>query len=139
MTGARSDRERWHAIMDALSDETAEMSDEAVLREFGAGADQDSNLVRSIIQASVGETGVTPYEATKAALDKDRNSALEPMLPETPERRRSLLELIMSGGHRWSDSATLAFRELNDPADFSDDEITGILEDLAELNDESDA
>lgn len=138
MTGARNDRERWHALMDALSDETAEMSDVMVLREFGADAGNESDLVRSIIQASIGDViEVTPYEATRAALEREKQNAREAVLPETPEQRRSLLELILSGGHRWSDSATLAFRELDDPANLSNEEIAGILEDLAELNDES--
>ncbi len=138
MTGARSDRERWHALMDALSDETAEMSDEMIVREYGSSAGQAADVVSNIIKESVGEVEVTPYEATKAALSAAKHRAKEVVLPETSEQRRSLLTLILAGGHRWSDSATLAFRELDDPSDLSDEEVTGILEDLAELNGEDD-
>lgn len=136
MTGARSDRERWHALMDALSDETAEMSDEMIVREYGSSASQSADTVSNIIRESVGEVEITPYEATRAALNEAKKNARGAALPETREQRRSLLTLILAGGHRWSNSATLAFRELDDPSDLSDEEITGILEDLAELNGE---
>ncbi|WP_133493435.1 hypothetical protein [Alcanivorax sp. 24] len=139
MTGARSDLERWHAVLDALSDETAEMSDKMIMREFGADADQTSSIVRNLIRHSVGDVNVTPYEATRDALDKEKFIIRESSLPRTAEERRSLLTLILTGGHRWSDSATLAFRELDDPSDLSDEEIAGILEDLAELNGEGDS
>lgn len=139
MSRARGDQERWHALMDALSQETLEMPDEIILREYGDEAAQDSELVKTIIQAAVGELEVSPYEATKASLDREKMNAKEPALPYTPEQRRSLLEHILGGGHPWSDSATLAFRELSDPADLTDDEVAGILEDLAELNNEDDA
>ena len=138
MSGARSDQERWHALLDALSDETAEMSDEMIMREFGANADQATDKMRSLIRDSVGDVDVTPYEATRTALNKEKADIRESSLPGTAEERRSLLIQILSGAHRWSDSATLAFRELEDPSDLSDEEITGILEDLAELNDEDD-
>lgn len=137
MTGARSDRQRWHALLDALSDETAEMSDEMITREFGANADQTSDRMKNLIRNSVGDVDVTPYEATRTALRKEKARIQEASLPETPEERRSLLTQILSGAHRWSDSATLAFRELDDPSDLSDEEIAGILEDLAELNGEN--
>jgi len=139
MTGGRSDQERWHALMDALSDETAAMSDEAILREFGGDADQASNLVRSIIHSAVGDVGVTPYEATKNALDREKENTPQSALPRTPAQRRSMLELILAGGHSWSNNATVAFRELGNTADLTDDEIIGILEDLADLNDDDDA
>jgi len=139
MTGGRSDQERWHALMDALSDETVAMPDEAILREFGSDADQASDLVRSIIHASVGDVEVTPYEATKAALDREKENTSQSALPRTPAQRRSMLELILTSGHSWSNNATVAFRELGNPADLTDDEIIGILEDLADLNDDDDA
>ncbi|MED5603133.1 MAG: hypothetical protein VX935_12015 [Pseudomonadota bacterium] len=138
MTGARGDQERWHAVLDALSDETAEMSDEMIIREFGTNADQTSDIVRSLIHHSVGDVNITPYEATRAALDSEKSHTREAALPKTPEERRSLLTRILSGEHRWSDSATLAFRELDNPSDLSDEEIVGILEDLADLNGEDD-
>lgn len=65
MSRARSDRERWHALLDALSDETGEMSDEMIMREFGANADQACDKMRNLIRDSVGDVDVTPYEATK--------------------------------------------------------------------------
>jgi len=138
MTGSRSDRERWHALMDALSDETAEMSDEMIVREYGSSASQSADTVSNIIRESVGEVEITPYEATRAALNEANKNARGAALPETREQRRSLLTLILAGEHRWSNSATLAFRELDDPSNLSDEEITGILEDLAELNGEDD-
>jgi len=138
MTGSRSDRERWHALMDALSDETAEMSDEMIVREYGSSASQSADTVSNIIRESVGEVEITPYEATRAALNEAKKNARGAALPETREQRRSLLTLILAGEHRWSNSATLAFRELDDPSNLSDEEITGILEDLAELNGEDD-
>jgi hypothetical protein len=125
--------------MDALSDETAEMSDEMIVREYGSSASQSADTVSNIIRESVGEVEITPYEATRAALNEAKKNARgAAALPETREQRRSLLTLILAGGHRWSNSATLAFRELDDPSDLSDEEITGILEDLAELNGEDD-
>jgi hypothetical protein len=124
--------------MDALSDETAEMSDEMIVREYGSSASQSADTVSNIIRESVGEVEITPYEATRAALNEAKKNARGAALPETREQRRSLLTLILAGEHRWSNSATLAFRELDDPSNLSDEEITGILEDLAELNGEDD-
>lgn len=136
MTDARSDKERWHALMDALSDDIAKMPDEMALREYAVNANEDVEKVSEIIRTLIGKVEVTPYDATKKALDNLRSKAKQISLPSTPEERRALVAEIMCGSHPWSETATLAFRELNDPTSLSDEEIQGVLEDLAELSEE---
>lgn len=139
MTDTRSDKERWNAVLDALSDDVARMPDEMVLREYAQTANEDIEKVSGIIKSLIGEVDITPYKATQIALETHRNKMKQMSLPVTPEERRSLLERIMGGGHPWSETATLAFRELDDPASLTDEDIQGILEDLAELNTDKDA
>lgn len=132
MTKPRNDRERWQALLDAVSNEIADMPDDIILRELAQ--DDDVERVDSILKGLLGSAPMTPYEATKAALDEHQTAVKAPLLPDTAAERRSLLAEIMSGNHTWSDAATLAFRDLTDPLQLSDDEIQGILEDLAELH-----
>ncbi len=139
MTDTRGDKERWNAILDALSDDVASMQDEIILREYALIVDEDIEKVSGVIKSLIGEADITPYEATKAALEVHQNEIKDISLPTNPEERRSLLTRIMEGGHPWSGTATLAFRELEDPASLTDDDIQGILEDLADLNTDKDS
>lgn len=132
MNGTRNDQERWQALLDAVSDEITDMPNDMALRELAQ--DDDVEHVKSVLEGLLGEAPMTPYEATKAALDEHQKTVTTPTLPETPEGRRSLLADIMMGNHAWSDAATLAFRDLSDPSQLSDDEVEGILEDLVELH-----
>ncbi len=135
MTNARSDKERWDALLDALSDDISEMPDEMILREFSADAEKEARRVRGVIANVLGDTDQTPYEAAEEALEEHRGQAGEVSLPETPQGRRELLARIMGGGHLWSQDVTLAFRDITE---LSDGDVQGILEDLAALYDGDD-
>ncbi len=135
MTKPQSDWERYCALMDALSEEIANMPDEMVLREYGQMAHESSKRAQSLISSLIGERQQSPYEATKLALENQKRSRqLHANIPGTAEGRRKLLARILGGEHQWAQSATLAFRELGDPEELSDEEVQGILEDLSSLN-----
>ena len=134
MTKARSDEERWNALIDALSDDVANMPEEQLLREFSDTEPEGISKTRAILSELVGDSKVAPHELARAALERHRTNPQQPALPATPEERRNLLQVILLGNHPWAAAATLQFRELDDPANLSDEEIQGILEDLAELS-----
>lgn len=139
MTKPQNDWERYCALMDALSEEVSDMPDEMVLREYRQTATQSAESAQRIIRSLVGEPQQSPYEATKLALERQKRSQQpSARIPETAEGRRSLLARILGGNHPWAESATLAFRELGDPAELSDEEIQGLLEDLSSLNGDMD-
>lgn len=138
MSKGRNDQERWHAILDSLSDEISQMPDEQLMREFSQDANEEIAHTREILTGLLGDTTVAPHTVVSAALEDHERDHQAPNLPETPEARRRLLQEIMDGLHPWSGTATMAFRDLEDPADLPDEEIQSLLEDLAELSGDED-
>lgn len=139
MTNTSNDKERWDALLDAISDDIANMPDELVLREYAQTVDEDVSKVCAIIHNLIGDVEISPYDVTKSELARRKRETKQASIPDTPEKRRSLIARILAGDHLWSDSATLAFRDLGDPSSLTDEEIQDILEDIAELNEDDKA
>ena len=139
MTNTRTDEDRWHALMDAISNDIANMPDEMVLREHVQTVDADVSAVSKIIQGLIGEIGTSTYDATKTELERYKREAKQATIPNTADERRSLIASIFAGKHPWSETATLAFRDLDNPSSLTDEEVESILEDLADLNEDDEA
>lgn len=134
------DKQILDSLIDELCDDIVDMPDDLLHKKLsfeGVDIKNESKSVASIIEQCIDKRDRTIpslYEATKNAFKEFKQGKKRIILPETSEERRSLLSEIMKGDYSLSNDLTLAFRE---ESELSDDDVTGILEDILHLDNSS--
>lgn len=126
--------EQLQALVDPVADAIIEMSPQEFLtfqKSIGLNPDAEQKWVKDLIATVTGTSVSTPIEATQQALQGIRHKKTPPAIPRSAKDRRSLLERLMrSDNGLLPQELTLAFRE---GKNLSDNDIEGLLEDLADL------
>ena len=134
------DKQIFDSLIDELCDDIVDMPDDLLYKKLSyesVDIKRESEKSASIIEQCINQKGVTIpslYEATKNAFKEFKQGKKKIILPESSEERRSLLSKIMKGDYSLSNDLTLAFRE---ESELSDDDVTGILEDILHLDNSS--
>lgn len=134
MTRPKNDADRLRYLVDAIEESFLSASDDEIVDDIrlqGRDPEAAADAVRQLIQAQIKAERQKALHAAKqglriASLSRPRNSPI----PSDAGQRRSLLDRIMSGRAAIPMEMTLAFRE---GKGMSDEDVAGLLEDLAEL------
>lgn len=142
MTRPKNDEDRLRYLVDAIEESFLSASDDEIVDDIrlqGRDPEAAADAVRQLIQAQIKVERQKALHAAKqglriASLSRHRNSPI----PSDTGQRRGLVDRIMSGRAAIPMEITLAFRE---GKGMSDEDVAGLLEDLAELgliNDDND-
>ncbi len=135
MKKPKNDSERLQAVIDAVEESILNASDEELaedIRQEGREPEAPAANVQRLIAGQIKAQRQKKLQAAKAgyaARGKQRRSGRLSRLTN-PAERRALLQQVLSRPEGIPDGLTMAFRE---GRAMSDNDVTGLLEDLDEL------